>query len=109
MVQAPAEYASAPREAVVALTDAARLDAVASVLTDSGFTVRKAPDAGSLADALEGNSAAVVLLDTELTDGYAWEGTPVLLLVDLAGDFDLARLEPWGIADYISYDALPGS
>ncbi|RAM38747.1 ATP-binding response regulator [Arthrobacter globiformis] len=105
MVQAPAESASVPREAVVALTDAARLDAVASVLTEAGFSVRKAPDATSLAGALEGNSAAVVLLDTELTDGYAWEGTPVLLLVDLAGDFDLAQLEPWGIADYISYDA----
>jgi hypothetical protein len=49
--------------------------------------------------------AAVVLLDAGLTDGYRWEGTPVLLLVDLAGDFDLARLESWGIADYISRDA----
>ena len=29
----------------------------------------------------------------------------MLLLVDLAGDFDLAQLEPWGIADYIAYDA----
>ncbi|MFE4543882.1 ATP-binding protein [Arthrobacter sp. NPDC056727] len=105
MVQAPAEYPSAPREAVVALTDAARLDSVASVLTDAGFTVRKAPDAGSLAGELEGDRAAVVLLDTALTDGYRWEGTPVLLLVDLAGDFDLARLESWGIADYISRDA----
>jgi hypothetical protein len=37
MVQAPAEYASAPREAVVALTDAARMDAVASVLNRFGF------------------------------------------------------------------------
>ena len=105
MVQAPAEYPSAPREAVVALTDAARLDAVASVLEDTGFTVRKAPDAGSLAGELEGGQAAVVLLDAALTDGYRWEGTPVLLLVDLAGDFDLARLELWGIADYISRDA----
>ncbi|MFE5838608.1 ATP-binding protein [Arthrobacter sp. NPDC056493] len=105
MVQAPAEYAFAPREAVVALTDAARLDAVASVLTHAGFTVRKAPDAGSLAQELEGDRAAVVLLDAVLTDGYRWEGTPVLLLVDLGGDFDLARLESWGIADYISRDA----
>ena len=107
MVQAPAEFLSAPHEAVVALTDDARLDAVASVLTGAGFSVRKASDAGSLAGELEGNRAAVVLLDTELTDGYRWEGTPVLLLVDLAGDFDLARLEPWGIADYISRDAAP--
>ncbi|MDQ1060021.1 two-component system phosphate regulon sensor histidine kinase PhoR [Arthrobacter globiformis] len=107
MVQAPAEYPSAPREAVVALTDAARLASVASVLTHAGFTVRKAPDSGSLAQELEGNRPAVVLLDTALTDGYRWEGTPVLLLVDLAGDFDLAQLEPWGIADYISRDAAP--
>lgn len=105
MVQAPAEYPSAPREAVVALTDTARLDSVASILTDAGFTVRKAPDAETLAGELEGDRAAVVLLDTALTDGYKWEGTPVLLLVDLAGDFDLARLELWGIADYISRDA----
>ena len=105
MVQAPAEYASAPREAVIALTDAARLDSVAAVLTSAGFTVRKAPDAGTLARELEGDQAAVVLLDTALTDGYRWEGTPVLLLVDLAGNFDLARLELWGIADYISRDA----
>ncbi|HKS00889.1 MAG TPA: histidine kinase, partial [Arthrobacter sp.] len=105
MVQAPAEYPSAPREAVVALTDAARLDSVASVLTEAGFTVRKAPDAETLAGELEGDRAGVVLLDTALTDGYRWEGTPVLLLVDLAGDFDLARLELWGIADYISRDA----
>ncbi|MFF2319001.1 ATP-binding protein [Arthrobacter sp. NPDC058097] len=105
MVQAPAEYASAPREAVVALTDSARLDSVASVLKDAGFTVRMASDAGSLAQELEGDRAAVVLLDTVLTDGYRWEGTPVLLLVDLGGDFDLARLESWGIADYITRDA----
>jgi two-component system phosphate regulon sensor histidine kinase PhoR len=31
----------------------------------------------------------------------------VLLLVDLAGDFDLAQLEPRGIGDYISRDASP--
>lgn len=105
MVQAPAEYASAPREAVVALTDAGRLDSVAAILANAGFTVRKAPDAGTLAGELEGGRAAVVLLDTALTDGYRWEGTPVLLLVDLADDFDLARLELWGIADYISRDA----
>jgi two-component system phosphate regulon sensor histidine kinase PhoR len=107
MVQAPAEFPSAPHEAVVALTDAARLDAVASVLTNAGFSVRKATDAGSLAGELEGNRAAVVLLDTALTDAYRWEGTPVLLLVDLAGDFDLAQLEPRGIGDYISRDASP--
>jgi two-component system phosphate regulon sensor histidine kinase PhoR len=52
MVQAPAEFPSAPHEAVVALTDAARLDAVASVLTSAGFSVRKATDAGSLAGEL---------------------------------------------------------
>jgi two-component system phosphate regulon sensor histidine kinase PhoR len=107
MVQAPAEFPSAPHEAVVALTDAARLDAVASVLTSAGFSVRKATDAGSLAGELEGNRAAVVLLDTALTDAYRWEGTPVLLLVDLADDFDLAQLEPRGIGDYISRDASP--
>jgi two-component system phosphate regulon sensor histidine kinase PhoR len=107
MVQAPAEFPSAPHEAVVALTDDARLDAVASVLTSAGFSVRKATDAGSLAGELEGNRAAVVLLDTALTDAYRWEGTPVLLLVDLAGDFDLAQLEPRGIGDYISRDASP--
>jgi signal transduction histidine kinase len=105
MVQAPAEYPSAPREAVVALTETARLDSVAAVLTEAGFTVRKAPDAETLAGELEGDRAGVVLLDTALTDDYRWEGTPVLLLVDLAGDFDLARLELWGIADYISRDA----
>jgi two-component system phosphate regulon sensor histidine kinase PhoR len=107
MVQAPAEFPSAPHEAVVALTDDARLDAVASVLTSAGFSVRKATDAGSLAGELDGNRAAVVLLDSALTDAYRWEGTPVLLLVDLAGDFDLAQLEPRGIGDYISRDASP--
>jgi signal transduction histidine kinase len=105
MVQAPAEYPSASREAVVALADAARLDDVASVLTDAGFAVHKAPDAESLAGELENERAAVVLLDAVTADGYRWEGVPVLLLVDLDGDFDLARLEHWGIADYISRDA----
>jgi signal transduction histidine kinase/CheY-like chemotaxis protein len=105
VVQASPEHLSAPRDAIVAIPEAERLHATASVLAGAGYTVRTASDAGALAAELERNHAAVVLLDTALADGYTWEGTPVLLIVDLAGDFDLARLEPWGIADYVSRGA----
>jgi two-component system phosphate regulon sensor histidine kinase PhoR len=105
VVQAPAESLSAPRIAVVAIPEADRLAATGNVLSAAGFTVHAASDGGSLAAQLERNHAAVVLLDTALAGEFTWEGTPVLLLVDLADDFDLARLEPWGIADYISRDA----
>lgn len=105
LVQAPAESLSAPRVAVVAIPDAELLAATGNVLTTAGFTVRTASDGGSLATELERNHAAVVLLDSRLTNAFNWEGAPVLLLVDLADDFDLARLEPWGIADYIARDA----
>ncbi|WP_104138226.1 ATP-binding protein [Arthrobacter sp. ZGTC131] len=102
MVQASPEHLSAARDAIIAIPDAERLKSTASVLADAGYTVRTASDAEALAAALERNHAAVVLLDTALADGYMWEGTPVLLIVDLAEDFDLARLESWGIADYVS-------
>ena len=105
MVQASPEHLSAARDAIIAIPDAERLKSTASVLTGAGYTVRTASDAEALAAELERNHAAVVLLDTALADGYMWDGTPVLLIVDLAGDFDLARLEPWGIADYVSREA----
>lgn len=105
LVQAPAETLSAPRIAVVAIPDAELLAATGNVLTTAGFTVRTASDGGSLAFELERNRAAVVLLDSRLAGAFNWEGAPVLLLVDLADDFDLARLEPWGIADYIARGA----
>ncbi len=41
-----------------------------------------------------------------LTDGYVWEGTPgAAPRGPRRTTFDLARLEPWGIADYVSRDA----
>jgi two-component system phosphate regulon sensor histidine kinase PhoR len=105
VVQASPEHLSAARDAIIAIPEGERLQATASVLAEAGFSVRTASDAGALTAELERNRGAVVLLDTALADGYMWEGTPVLLIVDLAGDFDLARLEPWGIADYVSHEA----
>lgn len=90
---------------MVAIPEADRLAATGGVLTAAGFTVHSASDGGTLAVELERNHAAVVLLDASMVDGIPWEGTPVLLLVDLADDIDLARLEPQGVADYVSRDA----
>lgn len=90
---------------MVAIPDADRLAAMGSVLSAAGFTVHSAADGGTLTMELARTDAAIVVLDPRLTDDFSWEGTPVLLLVDLTDDFDLTQLEPWGAADYVARNA----
>jgi signal transduction histidine kinase len=101
VVELPFEASSAPRVIVVADSDHDRRQHCMAALQSAGFTVFPATDAASLAGEVQRRRPAVVVLDSSLPGSHLGEGVPVLLLVNLADDFDFGAVDNWGDADYI--------
>jgi signal transduction histidine kinase len=85
---------------LVADPDPARLAETVAALDAAGFTVRSAPDAGSLAAALESEPSDVLVVDNDLREFLPRNDTPVLLLLDPEDELDVTALEGWTIADF---------
>ncbi|MBT2515470.1 ATP-binding protein [Arthrobacter sp. ISL-30] len=101
MAELAVEASSAPRAIVIADSDQDRLKLSSAALSAAGFTIHPASDAASLAGQMARHRPAVVVMDSALAGGHAAEGVPVLLLVNLADEFDLGAVDNWGDADYI--------
>lgn len=95
----------APRTAVVADPDDARLASYARALRDAGYSVLCARDAAGLAASLEESRPSVVVVDTSLSAVKA--DAPVLVVVDLDDPAELAAMKPSGIHDCIAKPPAP--
>ncbi|HET7783855.1 MULTISPECIES: ATP-binding protein [Micrococcaceae] len=95
----------APRTAVVADPDDARLASYAKALRDAGYSVLCARDAAGLAASLEESRPSVVVVDTSLSAVKA--DAPVLVVVDLDDPAELAAMKPSGIHDCIAKPPAP--
>ncbi|AUZ33191.1 histidine kinase [Arthrobacter sp. PGP41] len=95
----------APRTAVVADPDDARLASYAKALRDAGYSVLCAGDADELAASLEESRPSVVVVDTSLSAIKA--DAPVLVVVDLDDPAELAAMKPSGIHDCIAKPPAP--
>ncbi|MEA3551906.1 ATP-binding protein [Pseudarthrobacter sp. C1] len=95
----------APRTAVVADPDDARLASYAKALRDAGYSVLCARDAAGLAASLEECRPSVVVVDTSLSAVKA--DAPVLVVVDLDDPAELAAMKPSGIHDCIAKPPAP--
>lgn len=95
----------APRTAVVADPDDARLASYAKALRDAGYSVLCAGDAEGLAASLEECRPAVVVVDASLSAVRA--DAPVLVVVDLDDPAELAAMQPSGVHDCIAKPPAP--
>ncbi|UEL28785.1 histidine kinase [Pseudarthrobacter sp. L1SW] len=95
----------APRTAVVADPDDARLASYAKALRDAGYSVLCARDADGLAASLEKCRPSVVVVDASLSAVKA--DAPVLVVVDLDDPAELAAMQPTGIHDCIAKPPAP--
>ncbi|GAB2736719.1 sensor histidine kinase [Arthrobacter bambusae] len=99
--------APVPNRALVADPDPARLAETVAALAAAGFLVRSAPDAGSLAAALESEPSDVLVVDNDLREFLPRNVGPVLLMLDPEDELDVAALEAWAIADFIYKGQAP--
>jgi two-component system phosphate regulon sensor histidine kinase PhoR len=92
--------ATVPRTAVVADPDAGRRDFTAAALRAAGYTVHSAGDETTLSALLHRDDLSVLVVDSSLS---ALEThVPVLVLVDLDNQAEVAEMERSGIRDSIS-------